>query len=223
MRESPAPGKPPPSLPFHKEILMKLATRFLAALALLATSASFAAAVPTTWKIDPVHTEAGFEVRHFFAKVHGVFHAVEGTIVFDEADPAAVKIDATAKVRSIDTGEKKRDAHLQSSDFFNAEKDSILAFKSSKVVKLDKNKYKITGDLTMRGVTKPVTFDAEFLGSSAVSVEGQSWGSKAGFSATTVVNRKDWGINWNKTLDNGGVMVDDNVTIILNVEADKAQ
>ena len=70
---------------------------------------------------------------------------------------------------------------------------------------------------------KPVTFDAEFLGSSAVSVEGQSWGSKAGFAATTTVNRKDWGINWNKTLDNGGVMVDDNVTIVLNVEADKAQ
>jgi polyisoprenoid-binding protein YceI len=162
-------------------------------------------------------------VRHFFAKVHGVFHAVEGTIVFDEADPTAIKIEAMAKVRSIDTGEKKRDAHLQSSDFFNADKDSILTFKSAKVVKQDKNKYKITGDLTMRGVTKSVTFDAEFLGSSAVSVEGQSWGSKAGFSATTVVNRKDWGINWNKTLDNGGVMVDDNVTIILNVEADKAQ
>ncbi|HEY6195902.1 MAG TPA: YceI family protein [Candidatus Eisenbacteria bacterium] len=202
---------------------MKHATRFLAAFALLAASASFAAATPTTWKIDPAHTEAGFEVRHFFAKVHGVFHAVEGTIVFDEADPTAIKIEAMAKVRSIDTGEKKRDAHLQSSDFFNADKDSILTFKSAKVVKQDKNKYKITGDLTMRGVTKSVTFDAEFLGSSAVSVEGQSWGSKAGFSATTVVNRKDWGINWNKTLDNGGVMVDDNVTIILNVEADKAQ
>ena len=202
---------------------MKHATRFLAAFTLLAASASFAAATPTTWKIDPVHTEAGFEVRHFFAKVHGVFHAVEGTIVFDEADPTAIKIEAMAKVRSIDTGEKKRDAHLQSSDFFNADKDSILTFKSAKVVKQDKNKYKITGDLTMRGVTKSVTFDAEFLGSSAVSVEGQSWGSKAGFSATTVVNRKDWGINWNKTLDNGGVMVDDNVTIILNVEADKAQ
>ena len=98
-----------------------------------------------------------------------------------------------------------------------------MTFKSTKVVKLDKGKYKITGDLTMRGVTKTVTFDAEFLGSSAVSVEGQSWGSKAGFAATTVVNRKDWGINWNKTLDNGGVMVDDNVTIILNVEANKAQ
>ena len=202
---------------------MKHATRFLAALALLAASAAFAAATPTTWKIDPAHTEAGFEVRHFFAKVHGVFHDVDGTIVFDEADPAAIKIEAMTKVRSIDTGEKKRDAHLQSSDFFNAEKDSILAFKSTKVVKLDKGKYKITGDLTMRGVTKTVTFDAEFLGSSAVSVEGQSWGSKAGFAATTVVNRKDWGINWNKTLDNGGVMVDDNVTIILNVEANKAQ
>src|ERR1043166_8435166 len=186
----------PPSFPILEETLMKHATRFLAAFALLAASASFAAATPTTWKIDPAHTEAGFEVRHFFAKVHGVFHAVEGTIVFDEADPAAVKIDATAKVRSIDTGEKKRDAHLQSSDFFNAEKDSILAFKSSKVVKLDKNKYKITGDLTMRGVTKSVTFDAEFLGSSAVSVEGQSWGSKARSEEHTSEPQSRFGISY---------------------------
>src|SRR5262249_49926954 len=155
---------------------------------------------------DPAHTEAGFEVRHFFSKVHGVFHDVDGTIVYDEANPTASKIDATVKVASVDTGNQKRDGHLQSSDFFDGEKNPILSFKSTKIVKSGKNKFKITGDLTMRGVTKPVTFDAEFLGSSAVSVEGQSWGSKAGFSATTTVNRKDWGINWNKTLDNGGVM-----------------
>mgnify|MGYP001172704074 CR=1 FL=1 len=202
---------------------MKLATRLLAMFVALAATASLAAAAPTTWKIDPAHTEVGFEVRHFFSKVHGVFHDVDGTIVFDEADPAATRIDAIVKVASVDTGNEKRDGHLKSADFFNAEKDSTLAFKSSKTVKAGKNKFKITGDLTMRGVTKTVTFDAEFIGSSAVSVGGQSWGSKAGFSATTVVNRKDFGINWNKTLDTGGVMVDDNVTIVLNVEADKAE
>lgn len=202
---------------------MKLASRFLTALVALAVTASLAVAAPVTWKIDPAHTEVGFQVRHFFSKVHGVFHEVEGTIVFDEADPTAIKIDATVKVASVDTGNEKRDGHLQSADFFEAEKNPTLSFKSSKIVKAGKGKFKITGDLTMRGVTKAVTFDAEFLGSSAVSVGGQSWGSKAGFSATTVVNRKDWGINWNKTLDTGGVMVDDNVTIVLNVEADKAE
>ncbi|MEQ1834547.1 MAG: YceI family protein [Candidatus Eisenbacteria bacterium] len=202
---------------------MKLATRSLFAVLALAASASFAIAAPSNWKIDAAHTEVGFEVRHFFSKVHGVFHDVEGTIAFDEADPAAIKIDATVKVASVDTGNEKRDGHLQSADFFEAEKNPTLTFKSTKVAKAGKGKFKITGDLTMRGVTKSVVFDADFLGASDISVGGQSWGSKAGFAATTTVNRKDFGINWNKTLDNGGVMVDDMVKIVLNIEADKAQ
>lgn len=202
---------------------MKLATRSLLAVLALAASASFAAAAPTNWKIDATHTEVGFEVRHFFSKVHGVFHDVEGTIAFDENDPAAIKIDATVKVASVDTGNEKRDGHLQSPDFFEAEKNPTLTFKSTKVAKAGKGKYKITGDLTMRGVTKSVVFDADFLGASDVSVGGQSWGAKAGFAATTTVNRKDFGINWNKALDNGGVMVDDMVKIVLNIEADKVQ
>jgi len=201
---------------------MKPALRPLAALLAALTLASPAAALPTTWKVDPAHTEVGFEVRHFFSKVHGVFHDAQGTIVFDEQDPNGIKVDATARVASVDTGNHNRDAHLQTPDFFNAASDSLLSFRSTKVEKAGKGKYKISGDLTMRGVTKPVVFDAEFLGSSAVSIEGKSWGSKAGFSATTVVNRKDFGINWNKALDNGGMMVDDMVTIILNVEANKA-
>ena len=202
---------------------MKLATRAFAALLALAATASFAVAAPTTWKIDPAHTEIGFQVRHFFSKVHGTFHDVSGTIAFDEADAAATKIDAVVRVASVDTGNQKRDGHLQSPDFFNAATDSLITFKSTKITKAGKNKFKIAGDFTMRGVTKPVVFDAEFLGSSAVSVGGQSWGSKAGFSATTVINRKDFGVNWNKTLDNGGLMVDDMVTIELNIEADKAE
>ena len=201
---------------------MKPALRPLAALLAALTLASPATAIPTTWKVDPAHTEVGFEVRHFFSKVHGVFHDAQGTIVFDEQDPNGIKVDATARVASVDTGNHNRDAHLQTPDFFNAASDSLLSFRSTKVEKAGKGKYKISGDLTMRGVTKQVVFDAEFLGSSAVSIEGKSWGSKAGFSATTVVNRKDFGINWNKALDNGGMMVDDQVTIILNVEANKA-
>ena len=202
---------------------MKHAFRRLAALLAAVIVASPAAATPITWKVDQAHTEVGFEVRHFFSKVHGVFHDMQGTIVFDEQDPSAIKVDATARVASVDTGNKNRDADLQTPDFFNAATDSILSFRSTKVEKAGKGKFKITGDLTMRGVTKSVVFDAEFLGSSAVSIEGKSWGSKAGFTATTVVNRQDFGIKWNKALDNGGMMVGDDVTIILNVEANKVQ
>ena len=202
---------------------MKPALRPLAALLAAITLATPAAAAPVTWKVDPAHTEVGFDVRHFFSKVHGVFHQTQGTIVFDDQDPSAIKVDATARVASVDTGNDKRDADLQTPDFFNAATDSLLSFRSTRVEKVGKTKYKVTGNLTMRGVTKPVTFDAEFLGSSDVSIEGKSWGAKAGFSATTVVNRKDFGINWNKVLDNGGTMVDDMVTITLNIEANKAQ
>ena len=201
----------------------KPALRPLAVLLAALTLASPAVAAPVTWKVDPAHTEVGFDVRHFFTKVHGVFHDTQGTIVFDEQDPTAIKVDASARVASVDTGNRNRDSDLQTPDFFNAATDSILSFRSTKVEKTGKSKYKVTGDLTMRGVTKQVVFDAEFLGSSTVSVEGKSWGAKAGFSATTVVNRQDYGIKWNKALDNGGMMVGDDVTITLNVEASKAQ
>jgi polyisoprenoid-binding protein YceI len=202
---------------------MKLATRLFAALVALAATASFAAAAPTTWNIDASHTEVGFDVRHFFSKVHGRFHDVAGTIVFDEADANAIKVDATVKVSSVDTGNEKRDGHLQSPDFFNAATDSIISFKSTKVTKAGKGKYKVEGDFTLRGVTKKVVFDGEFLGAGDISVDKNSWGGKAGFAATTVINRKDYGVNWNKTLDNGGLMVDDMVTITLNIEANKAK
>lgn len=195
----------------------------LAMLVALLAAAAPAAAAPVTWKVDPAHSEVGFDVRHFFSKVHGVFHDLQGTIVFDDQDPSAVKVEASVRVASVDTGNRNRDADLQTPDFFNAAKDSILSFRSTKVEKAGKGKYKVSGDLTMRGVTKTVVFDAEFLGASDVSIEGKSWGAKAGFSATTVVNRKDWGINWNKALDNGGMMVGDDVTITLNLEASKAQ
>jgi polyisoprenoid-binding protein YceI len=201
---------------------MKLVTRTLAALAALASVATFATAASTTWKIDPSHTQAGFQVRHFFSQVHGRFHEVEGTIVFDDANPDVISVDALVKVASVDTGNQKRDGHLQTADFFDAEKHPTLTFKSTKVTAAGKNKFKIAGDLTMRGVTKPVTFDAEFLGSAPISIGGRSF-SKAGFTASTVVNRKDYGINWNKALDNGGVMLEEKVTITLNVEADLAE
>lgn len=185
----------------------------LAALALLVV-ASAAFAAPAKYTIDKTHTEVGFGVRHFFTKVNGRFNEFQGTIVFDEKDASKISVDASAATASIWTDNEKRDGHLRSADFFDAEKYPSLTFKSTKVTANGKNKYKIAGDLTMRGVTKPVVFDGEFFGAGVTGM-----GGKAGFAATTVVNRKDFGILWNKALDNGGMMLGEEVTISLNIEA----
>ena len=184
----------------------------LAALSLVAFAA-IASAAPVTYTLDKAHTEVGFEVRHFFSKVHGNFTAFDGSIVFDDADPSKIVVNASAETKSVNTGNERRDNHLRSGDFFLADSFPALTFKSSKVTLVSKGKYKVAGDLTMRGITKLVVFDAEYLGSGNTGM-----GLKAGFSATAVVNRKDFNINWNKVLDNGSVMLDDNVTIVLNIE-----
>jgi len=198
---------------------MPTATRVLAAFALLTSLAALsrpAHAEPVTWKIDPAHTEAGFEVRHFFSKVHGVFHDVDGTIVFDEANPTALAIDASAKVASVDTGNKNRDADLQTADFFDAEKYPTMDFKSTRVEKKGAEEYSVTGDLTIHGVTKSVTFAVE--GPTAPGKD--PWGNtRIGISATTKINRKDFGLNWNVALEAGGVLVGDRIKIDLEVQA----
>lgn len=203
---------------------MKHAFRFaLAVLTIAALQSTVAFADPVTYSIDKSHTEVGFEIRHIFSKVQGRFNSFTAKIVFDEKTPANISVEASADANSIWTDNERRDGHLKSADFFDAEKFPVITFKSTKVVAAGKNKYKITGDFTMHGVTKPVTFDAEFLGAGAVGVGGQSWGTKAGFTATTVINRKDFGVSWNKALDNGGAMLSDEVTINLNIEADAAK
>jgi polyisoprenoid-binding protein YceI len=202
---------------------MKFVRPFLFVLAVLAASATFAAAAPVHYTVDKDHTEIGFDVRHLFSKVHGRFNDFTGSITFDDKNPAAIAVDATVQAKSIWTDNDRRDNHLRSADFFAVDSFPTLAFKSTKVTAAGKNKYKVAGNLTMRGVTRPVVFDGEFLGAGAVGVGGQSWGSKAGFVASAVVNRKDFGINWNKTLDNGGLMLSDEVTISLNIEANEAQ
>jgi polyisoprenoid-binding protein YceI len=202
---------------------MKLVSRAVGAVLATATFAALAAAAPVKYTTNKDHTEVGFDVRHFFGKVHGRFATFAGTIVFDEAKPENISVDATADAKSIWTGNDRRDADLRSPNFFAADSFPTLSFKSTKVTPAGKNQYKIAGNLTMRGVTKPVVFDAEFLGAGAVGADGHSWGGKAGFSATTVVNRKDFGISWNKVLDNGGMMLGDNVTIVLSIEGDQAQ
>jgi polyisoprenoid-binding protein YceI len=204
-------------------MLMKHVLRPVLVTLALGLIASAAFAAPVKYTVDKPHSEIGFDVRHFFSKVHGRFSDFQGTIVFDETDPANISVDASAVTASISTDNEKRDGHLKTTDFFDAEKYPALTFKSTKVTAAGKGKYKVAGDLTMRGVTKPVVFDAEFLGAGPVGSGGQAWGIKAGFSATTVVNRKDFGINWNKTLDNGGTVLADDVTLTLNLEANAAQ
>lgn len=203
--------------------MTKLASRFLAVALALTASASFAVAAPSNWTIDQAHTEVGFSVKHMFSNARGVFRDVEGTVVFDDANASNIKVDASVKVASVDTGNEKRDGHLKSADFFDAEKYPTIAFKSTKVTKAGKNKYKVTGDFTMHGVTKVVTFDGEFLGAGDMAMGGKNNGTKAGFSATTVINRKDFGMTYNAVLDNGGIMLGEDVKIELNIEVNLAK
>jgi polyisoprenoid-binding protein YceI len=182
-------------------------------LAALAFAPNMAAA--QTWDIDPTHTSVGFEVRHFFTKVAGKFNEVSGTVTFDPANPTAASTDITIPTASVDTRNERRDGHLKSADFFDTENFPNITFKSTKVEKAGENKFKVTGNLTMRGVTKPTVLDMEFLGSGP----HMSGGKVAGFSATTRINRQDFGVSWNKTLDTGGTLLSDDVDIRIDVEA----
>jgi polyisoprenoid-binding protein YceI len=196
---------------------MRVFRNSLVGLALLLALAvtSVAQAAPTTWTIDPVHSQVGFSIRHFFSKVPGNFTKFSGTIVYDPDKPDAsttkVEIDAT----SINTENEKRDTHLKSEDFFYTEKFPTLTFVSNKVVSAEKGKLTVQGDLTMRGVTKPVTLDVTFLGAGP-TFQGEQ---RAGFEATAKVNRKDYNISWNRALDQGGTLLGDDVDIKIGIEA----
>jgi polyisoprenoid-binding protein YceI len=167
------------------------------------------------WFIDPSHTRANFTVRHMMiANVHGQFDQVEGVVDFNEADPTRSSVDVKIAAASVNTREDKRDAHLKSPDFLNAEQYPYLIFKSKKVEKTSESTGRITGDLTIRDVTRPVVLDVEYNGQAK-----SPWGTlSAGFTAATKINRKDWGLNWNVALETGGVLVGDIVTINLEVE-----
>jgi polyisoprenoid-binding protein YceI len=192
------------------------------AIALLAVTAlPGVAAVPATatgtWTIDKVHSEASFQVRHFVSKVRGRFADFSGTIRIDAAKPEASSVEFTIKVASVDTNEPKRDAHLKSPDFFDAAKYPEIRFVSKKVAPVSESKYDVTGDLTMRGVTKEITLPVTFDG-----IARDPWGNeRAGFETGITLNRKEYGINWNKALDQGGFMLGDDVTVSINIEAVK--
>jgi len=171
-----------------------------------------------TWQIDPPHTNVQFAVRHMMiSNVKGQFQKTSGTITTNGNDPASATIDATIDASSIDTRVDRRDAHLKSPDFLDVAKFPTITFKSTKVEADGPNKWKVTGDLTLHGVTKPVVLDVEGSGP-PIQVMGHT---RAGASATAKIKRSDFGLTWNKALESGGVMVGDDVAISIDVEAVK--
>lgn len=181
--------------------------------ALVALSAA-APAAAATYDIDPVHSLVGFRVRHLVAKTSGRFTKFSGTIHYTEGKPDSWGVDAKIDPSSINTDNEKRDGHLRSPDFFDVEKCPDMRFKSSKVVKGEGDRYMLHGDLTMHCVTKPVVLDLEVGGVA---------GPKAGFSARTKVNRKDFGIVWNRVLDTGSAMLGEDVEVSLDIEAEEVK
>ncbi|HEY1087536.1 MAG TPA: YceI family protein [Archangium sp.] len=186
--------------------------KLLLTAALTLSSLSFAGA----YDIDTAHAAANFSVKHLgVSSVNGNLGDVTGTVDLDEKDVTKSKVNATIDVKGINTKQGKRDDHLRSPDFFDVEKFPTITFKSTKVEKGEGNKLKVTGDLTMHGVTKAVVLDGEL----APEVANPFSGAKTrGFSATTMLNRKDYGLNWNKALETGGVLVGEDVKVAIEAE-----
>jgi polyisoprenoid-binding protein YceI len=170
------------------------------------------------WSFDVVHSSVNFWVRHLLvSKVHGRFAKWTGTLVFDEQAPENSRVEIEIDVASIDTKEPQRDTHLRSADFFDVEKYPTLKFASTKVEKTGDSEFKLTGDLTMHGVTHAVTLDVEYGG----RMKHPQMGERAGFTARGSLNRKDWGITWNQALDAGGLALSDKVDLHIEIEAVK--
>ena len=181
----------------------------------MATSTTAPASL-ITWKLDPAHSSAEFKVKHMMiSNVKGRFTGLEGTILENPSDPTRSTVEASIDVSTINTHDAQRDAHLKSGDFFDAEKYPAMTFKSTKVERKGEAEYRVTGDLTLHGVTKPVTFEVE--GPSAPAKD--PWGNtRIGLSATAKINRKDFGLNWNAALETGGILVGEDVQITLDVQ-----
>jgi polyisoprenoid-binding protein YceI len=167
------------------------------------------------WHIDASHSEIQFSVRHMMiSTVRGRFNTFSGTVEADEKNPKDAQVQVEVDVSSIDTGDEKRDAHLRSPDFFNAEEFPTMTFKSSWIEQLDERHGRLHGELTIRDVTKPVVLNVEYAG-----MAKSPWGTtSAGFSAEGRINRKDWGLNWNVALETGGWLVSDEIRISVEVE-----
>lgn len=172
------------------------------------------------WKIDTAHSHVQFSVRHMMiSTVRGEFETFDGTIDFDQENPEDSEVKVRIDAASINTREEDRDNHLRSPDFLNVEDYPYLIFESKRVEQTSDDSGRIVGDLTIRGVTNEVVLEVDYHG-----VARSPWGStSAGFSATTSINRKDWGLTWNQALETGGVLVGDKVTIDIELELVKQE
>ena len=174
----------------------------------------------TTWSIDPAHSVAEFKVKHMMiANVKGHFSKVVGVLIHDESDRTKSRVEATIEAASIETRESQRDTHLKSADFLHVEKFPTLSFKSTDIKVADDGELKVQGDLTIRGVTRKVTFAVE----GPTPPTKDPWGNtRIAISATTKINRKDYGLTWNAALETGGILVGEEVAITLEAEFVKA-
>lgn len=170
----------------------------------------------TAWQIDASHSTVEFAVKHMmFTTVKGHFTGVSGTIRFDPGDPSASAVEATVDATTIDTREANRDTHLRSPDFFNVERYPTLTFRSTHVESKGKNRFLVTGDLTIAGNTRPVALETTFEGQGT-----NPWGKTvAGFTAETTISRQEFGLTWNVALEAGGVLVGDAIKISLDIQA----
>ncbi len=191
-------------------------TRAISVTALAAALSLPAGAATSTWQIDPNHSAAQFAVRHLaISTVRGAFTKVSGTVQFDDKDISKSSVEVTIDAASVDTRVPDRDKDLRSDHFFEVEKYPTLTFKSTKVEQVEAGKLKVTGDLTIHGVTKQVVLDVE----GPTAPVKDPWGNqRAAANATTKINRQDFGVKWNAKMDNGGWVVGDDVAITIDVE-----
>jgi len=189
-------------------------TAFFAAMTLTLATPVLA----SNWELDSAHTSAEFKVRHLMiSNVPGKFSGVKGFVNLDDANPAKSKVEATIDTSTVNTDNQKRDEHLRSGDFFDVKKFPTMKFVSRSVKKTGDGTFEVAGDLTMHGVSKPVVLQASLT----PEMKDPFGGTRRGMTATTKINRKDFGLNWNKALEAGGVMVSDDVNIEINSEMTK--
>jgi polyisoprenoid-binding protein YceI len=194
---------------------MKMIRSTMVMAAALAAASSLSAQT-TQWKIDPAHSEADFSIKHLaISTVHGSFRGVSGVINLDPAHVEKSSVDASIDVTGVDTGVAARDTHLKSPDFFDTAKYPTMTFKSTAVVKAEDH-YNVIGDLQLHGVTKPVVLVLEAPGKEQTDPKGKV---HRGFTATTTINRKDFGLTWGGTLKSGDAILADDVKIELDIEA----
>jgi len=191
--------------------------RFLLLSAILAAASPALAA--ESYSFDKAHTNVGFQVRHIFTMVSGRFADFTGTIEIDRAQPEKSRVELTIQAASIDTGVERRDQHLRSADFFDVANHPTITFKSTAVKPDGKNSFQVVGELTMRGVTRPLTLPVTLLGEGKDPMGNEKMGLETGVT----ISRKDFGLTWNRALESGGVLVGDEVEVRIAVEANKAK